>query len=130
MNIASTFLGKLTLCPVKGYRTLVQGFLILIGTFFAVVMMFLMTRVVSSIRLMPGAKQVKISRLSMFGGKNVDSYKIFPLSDLSSIEHRLQRVKYLSLRVRGNTFNYLIDCNGTFSNEKIYDQTIGMRRKF
>lgn len=116
----------------SGWQFLVQGFFFLIGNVFAAVIMFLMTRCISSIRLLPGGRQVAINRLTAFGGVPKDPKKkaeIFSLSDLSALESRVQRVNYISIRVRGRTFSYMIDKGGgRFRNEALYDQTVGVQR--
>lgn len=78
---------------------------------------------------MPGGKQVKLGHLNVFGGASAQRYKLINLEDLSSVEHRLQRVNYISLHIRDKYGMYLIDkAGGRFKNEQLYDQTVGVQR--
>ena len=124
-NLVAIFLFSST---AELMQTLIQVGFISIGTLTAVVITFLLTRCVSFIHLLPGGKQVKIGYLSPFGGVSPTRFHIHKLEDLSALEHRVYRVNYLSLRVRGKKSSYLIDTNGRFSNETIYDQTVGVYR--
>ena len=77
---------------------------------------------------MPGGKEVKLGTLNIFGMVKPNRYRIYNLNDLSSIEHRSQKVNYLSLVARDRKVNYFIDRNGNFLNERLFDQTVGMSR--
>lgn len=109
-------------------QTLIQGGFFMIGNITTIVVMYVLTRCVSFVRLMPGGKDVKLGTLNIFGGSSPNRYKIISLSDLSSMQHREQKVTFLTLRARGEKFIYLIDTDGRFMNKDIYDQTIGMQR--
>ena len=107
---------------------MVQLAFMLLGTLFLVLGMVLITRIVSNIHLMPNAKQVKIGHLNMFGFNRASNFKIIDLEAISSKQPRFARRTFISLQIRNKFLDFLIDTDGKFHNEEIYDQTIGLQR--
>lgn len=106
-----------------------QGSFVVIGNLVAASLLFMITRCVSFIRLMPGGQQVKIGMLTPFGGINPKRFVVHQLEDLTTKQHRLQRVNFIMLRSRTRRFPYIIDSDGRFENVQIYDHTVGLNRK-
>lgn len=114
---------------VQDHSDYILPFFVVAGNVLAGTLMFMLTRCVSSIRLMPGGKQVKIGLLTPFGGVSSKRFVVHLLEDLSCKQHRLQRANFNMLYCRGQRIPYIIDSDGHFQNEKIYDHTVGMSRK-
>ncbi|NXW81208.1 TM223 protein, partial [Hirundo rustica] len=53
-----------------------------------------------------------------------------PLRDVSGRAHRLQVRAAVPIKVRGRPFFFLLDKNGSFSDPRLFDITVGALRKF
>lgn len=110
-------------------NTAVQATFVVSGHVLTLLFLFIMGRCVSFVRLMPGGRQVRLGTLSCTGRVRPDKCEVLRLEDMSAVEHRLQKVNYLSLRVRGRRFNYWLDSSGHFPDGPLYDHTVGLWRK-
>jgi TMEM70/TMEM186/TMEM223 protein family len=52
-----------------------------------------------------------------------------PISCISAQESRQSARVYLPLKVKNKSFFYILDMKGEFKNTKLFDQSIGLKRK-
>lgn len=53
-----------------------------------------------------------------------------PLKYVSAQQSRSQAKVQLPLKVKGKSFFYILDMRGEFLNQRLYDFTVGLKRKF
>lgn len=77
---------------------------------------------VKFIILHPGGGSVSLITHHLF--KNQDVLTV-PISKVKAICSRTKMKDYLPLKVEGKSFYYLVDAEGKFVNEKLFDYTVG-----
>lgn len=84
-------------------------------------------RSVNQITLRRGGKMVTVCTQSPLGpGKG---HKItVPLSQVACYAHRQESSTFIPLRVKGHKFYFLVDKEGTVTNAKLFDVTVGAYR--
>ncbi|XP_027195301.2 uncharacterized protein LOC113789905 [Dermatophagoides pteronyssinus] len=116
---------------VYGYQKFTKWLFLTIGIGSTALFFFLLSRCVSFIRLMPGGKQIKVGLINWYGGCNPEQRaKIFNLADVTTREHRTERCYYISMKVKNRKSTLLIERDGHFPNETLYDLTLGVQRTF
>ncbi|XP_076384797.1 transmembrane protein 223 [Megalopta genalis] len=81
------------------------------------------SRYVKYIILHKGGKEVSIITYHLF--KEEAALKI-PTREVQTVTARNETEAYISMKVKGRRLLYLIDTNGTFLNETLFDNTIGI----
>lgn len=52
------------------------------------------------------------------------------LENTSCTSSRHHSPSYIPIKVKGHFFHYLLDTKGEFKNTKLFDNTVGLKRKF
>ncbi|OTF71563.1 hypothetical protein BLA29_006458 [Euroglyphus maynei] len=80
---------------------------------------------------MPGGQQIKVGLINWYGGVNRESRaKIYNISDITTREHRSEPGYYISMKCMNPKSTFLLDRDGKFPNETLFDLTVGVRRTF
>lgn len=72
-------------------------------------------------------KDVSIVTYTPFGKNRIIDV---PIKCISAQESRATAKTYLPLKIKNKSFYYILDMKGEFRNTKLFDQSIGLSRKF
>ncbi|XP_076018050.1 transmembrane protein 223 [Genypterus blacodes] len=84
-------------------------------------------RSVSKVVLHQGGKMVTVFTQSPLGPSRGYTVTV-PLSQVGCYAHRLESPSFIPLRVKGHKFYFLLDKDGTLTNVKLFDITVGAYR--
>lgn len=83
-------------------------------------------RNVRSVVLLKGGQRVFVQTYTPF--KDLRSFDV-PLEDINCLQSRHQKSNYISLKIRGHWFHYMLDQRGIFPYPQLFDNTVGLSRK-
>lgn len=72
-------------------------------------------------------KEVALVTYTPFGKNRIMNV---PIKNISAQESRQTAKVYLPLKIKGSRLFYILDMKGEFKNTRLYDTSIGLRRKF
>uniref|UniRef100_A0A023FYA3 Putative conserved plasma membrane protein n=1 Tax=Amblyomma parvum TaxID=251391 RepID=A0A023FYA3_AMBPA len=84
-------------------------------------------RSVRSIVLMKGGQRVWIQTYSPF--RDLRALEV-PLEHINCLQSRLSKSSYITLKLKGHWFYFMLDQRGRFPHPKLFDNTVGISRKF
>ncbi|KAK8773333.1 hypothetical protein V5799_012133 [Amblyomma americanum] len=84
-------------------------------------------RSVRSIVLLKGGQRVWVQTYAPF--RDVRGLEV-PLEHISCLQSRLRKSSYITLKIKGHWFYFMLDQRGTFPHPRLFDNTVGVSRKF
>lgn len=121
-TFAQTIAEKLT---VDKYRYGLVAFCLLFANGVVGAASLYMLRSVRSVVLLKGGQSVYIQTYAPF--RNLRGFQV-PLDHLSCLHSRGQKSAYISLKVKGRWFYFMLDQKGIFPHPSLFDQTVGLSR--
>lgn len=123
-----SFLASLTeKLTTDKYRNSLTWICVIFGNVIVVASTTYMLRSVRSVVLLKGGRQVYIQTYAPF--RSLRGFEV-PLEHLNCLQSRSQRSSYISLKVKGRWFYFMLDQRGLFPHPRLFDQTVGMARTF
>lgn len=86
-------------------------------------------RSVSNVILHKGGRMVTVSTQSPLGPGQSQRITV-PLSQVACHAHRQESSSFIPLRIKGHKFYFLLDKEGTVTNARLFDVTVGAYRPF
>lgn len=83
-------------------------------------------RYVRSVVLLKGGQRAFVQTYTPF--RDLRGFEV-PLEDINCLQSRLQKSNYISLKIRGHWFHYMLDQRGIFPYPQLFDHTVGLSRK-
>uniref|UniRef100_A0A1E1X8E1 Putative conserved plasma membrane protein n=1 Tax=Amblyomma aureolatum TaxID=187763 RepID=A0A1E1X8E1_9ACAR len=84
-------------------------------------------RSVRSIVLLKGGQRVLVQTYAPF--RDLRGLEV-PLEHINCLQSRLRKSSYITLKVKGHWFYFMLDQRGIFPHPKLFDNTVGISRKF
>lgn len=84
-------------------------------------------RSVRSIVLLKGGQRVLVQTYAPF--RDLRGFDV-PLEHINCLQSRLRRSSYITLKIKGHWFYFMLDQRGIFPHPKLFDNTVGVSRKF
>ncbi|KAL1426176.1 hypothetical protein MTO96_018436 [Rhipicephalus appendiculatus] len=109
------------------YRYGLVAFCTAFGTLVAVGSSMFVLRNVRSLLLLKGGQRVAVQTYAPF--RELRAFQV-PLEHISCGQSRLQKSSYITLKIKGHWLYYVLDQRGVFPHPELFDNTVGMARKF
>ncbi|CAN8000398.1 unnamed protein product [Ixodes hexagonus] len=121
-TFAQTLAEKLT---VGKYRNSLTAFCLIFANGVVAAASIYMLRSVRSVVLLKGGQSVYIQTYAPF--RTLRGFQV-PLEHLNCLHSRGQKSAYISLKVKGRWFYFMLDQKGLFPHPQLFDQTVGLSR--
>ncbi|XP_078039038.1 transmembrane protein 223 [Augochlora pura] len=99
----------------------------LIGPLIFLVSFVTSKRFVKYIILHKGGDQVSVITYHLFKNQTVLT---IPTCEVQSVVARRENKSYVPMKIKGKRFFYLVDSSGTFLNETLFDNTVGVGKRW
>lgn len=110
---------------VDKYRNSLTAFCLIFANGIVAAASIYMLRSVRSVVLLKGGQSVHIQTYAPF--RSLRGFQV-PLEHLSCLHSRAHKSAYISLKVKGRWFYFMLDQKGLFPKPSLFDQTVGLSR--
>lgn len=97
-----------------------------IGTVVVVGSTMFILRSVRRLVLLKGGQKVLVQTYAPFW--EMRAFQV-PLEHINCRQSRLQKSSYITFKIKGHWFHYILDQRGAYPHPKLFDNTVGMARK-